>query len=74
MGEYQGKGDGSMSGEYIISEDREYEKGNGIKVYIKDGKFICDVQDESGYAGGEWFCDIELLKYHIATYEKVEKL
>ena len=58
-----------MSGEYTISEDRDYKEGNGIRVYIKDGKFICDVLDECGNAGGEWFCDIELLRYHIENYK-----
>lgn len=57
------------SDEYTISEDREYKDGNGIRVYIKDGKFICDVRDEWSESGGEWFCDIELLKYHIENYE-----
>ena len=59
-----------MKGEYVISEDRDYKEGNGIKVYIKDGKLICDVLDECGYAGGEWFCDIELLLYHIENYKQ----
>lgn len=59
-----------MSREYVISEDRDYKEGNGIKAYIKDGKFICDVVDECGNAGGEWFCDIELLRYHIERYKQ----
>lgn len=59
-----------MSREYVISEDRDYKEGNGIKAYIKDGKFICDVSDECGNAGGEWFCDIELLRYHIERYKQ----
>ena len=25
-----------MSREYVISEDRDYKEGNGIKAYIKD--------------------------------------
>ena len=58
-----------MSGEYVISEDKDYKNGNGVRAYIKDGKFICSVSDECGYAGGEWFCDIELLRYHIENYE-----
>lgn len=58
-----------MKGEYTISEDRDYKDGNGIRVYIKDGKFICDVRDEWSESGGEWFCDIELLRYHIENYE-----
>ena len=62
-----------MSGEYTISEDRDYKNGNGVKVYIKDRKFICDVADENGYAGGEWFCDIELLRYHIERYKAAEE-
>lgn len=59
-----------MNEEYIIHESKDYKKGNGTKVYIKDGQIICDVQDECGYAGGEWFCDIELLKYHIERYNQ----
>lgn len=62
-----------MSKEYVISEDRDYTNGNGIKAYIEDGKFICDVVDEHGNAGGEWFCDIELLLYHIENYKQVLK-
>lgn len=58
-----------MSGEYTIIEDRNYKKGCGVRVYIKDGKFICDVQAERGYAGGGCVCDIELLRYHIENYE-----
>lgn len=59
-----------MSDEYVIHESEEYKKGNGTKVYIKNGQLICDVQDECGYAGGEWFCDIELLKQHIENYKQ----
>lgn len=59
-----------MSKEYVISEDRDYKEGNGIKAYIENGKFICDVQDEFGNVGGEWFCDIELLLYHIENYKQ----
>lgn len=62
-----------MSREYTISEDKDYKKGNGIKAYIKDGKFICDVADECGNAGGEWFCDIDLLKQHIERYKAAEE-
>jgi len=60
----------SMNREYTISEDKDYKEGNGVKAYIKDGKFICDVVDECGNAGGEWFCDIELLRYHIERYKQ----
>lgn len=60
-----------MSGEYVISEDKDYKDGDGIKVYIKDGKFICDSVCEGGFCGEEWFCDIELLRYHIENYKKL---
>ena len=59
-----------MSREYVISEDRDYKEGNGIKAYIKDGKFICEVSDGGGDYGGTWFCDIELLRYHIERYKQ----
>lgn len=59
-----------MSGEYVISEDKDYKKGNGVRAYIKDGTFICSVANECGNAGGGWLCDIELLRYHIENYKQ----
>lgn len=63
-----------MSREYIISEDKGYKKGNGTQVCIEDGRFFCEILDEHGDAGGMWFCDIEILMYHIENYKKLRQL
>ena len=44
--------------------------GDGIRVTIENGKFICEVSDGGGDYGGTWFCDIELLRYHIERYKQ----
>lgn len=57
-----------MKGTYIISDDTK--DGDGIRVTIENGKFICEVSDGGGNYGGTWFCDIELLRYHIERYKQ----
>lgn len=59
-----------MKGAYIISDDVKPD-GDGIRVTIENGKFICEVSDGGGDYGGTWFCDIELLRYHIERYKEV---
>lgn len=57
-----------MKGAYIISDDVK-PNGDGIRVTIENGKFMCEVSDGGGDYGGIWFCDIELLRYHIENYK-----
>lgn len=59
-----------MSNEYTIHEDDDFESGDGIKIYIKDGYIIFEAAAECGYSGFEWEFDIESLKNHIAKYEQ----
>ena len=54
---------------YIIFDNMD-KQGNGISVCIDDGKLFVVISDECGWAGGEWECDIESLKEHIAKYEQ----
>ena len=63
-----GKGE-EMKQSYIIFDNMN-KYGDGVSVSIYDGKLFVEIGDECGYAGGEWECDIEILKEHIAKYEK----
>ena len=67
-----GKGEDNkvMSNEYVIHEDDDFEPGDGIKIYIKDGYIVFEAAAECGYSVFEWECDIESLKQHIAKYEQ----
>lgn len=56
-----------MKGAYIISDDVKPD-GDGIRVTIENGTFICEVSDGGGDYGGTFFMDIGLLEYHIARY------
>ena len=66
-----GKGE-EMKQRYIIFDNMD-KQGNGVSVYIDDGKLFVEISDECGWAGGEWECDIDFLKEHIAKYEQVLK-
>ena len=63
-----GKGE-EMKQSYIIFDNMD-NRGNGVSVCIDDGRLFVEIGDECGYAGGEWECDIDVLKYHIAKYEE----
>ena len=63
-----GKGE-EMKQRYIIFDNMD-NHGNGVSVYIDDGKLFVEVGDEGGWSGGEWECDIDVLKDHIAKYEQ----
>ena len=56
--------------QYYIIFDNMDKYGNGVSVCIDKGTLFVEFGDECGYAGGEWECDIESLKQHIAKYEQ----
>ena len=63
-----GKGE-EMKQTYIIFDNMD-DHGNGVSVGIYDGTLFVEISDECGYAGGQWECDIDILKDHIVKYEK----
>ena len=59
-----------MSNEYVIYEDDDFEPGDGIKIYIKDGYLVFEAAAECGYTVFKWDRDIESFKQNIAKYEQ----
>lgn len=54
---------------HVIMDTRDVN-GDGANVFIKNDQLVVEITDDAGMSGGTWFCDIELLRYHIERYKE----